>query len=135
MQLHTQAASKACVHAACYTTPRWIFGDQGAYRDDNGKPVVLEVVKEAEKRLTGRGDHEYLPIGGLKSFIEKSVALAYGEDAACIKEKRVAAVQTLSGTGQSLMLVVEGPLGTDKDLVRQRVSSCRCAESACIASR
>jgi aspartate aminotransferase len=27
---------------------------QGAYRDDNGKPVVLECVREAEKRIMGR---------------------------------------------------------------------------------
>jgi len=26
---------------------------QGAYRDDNGKPVVLEVVREAERRVGG----------------------------------------------------------------------------------
>ena len=28
-------------------------GLQGAYRDDNGKPVVLDVVREAEKRVGG----------------------------------------------------------------------------------
>jgi len=26
---------------------------QGAYRDDNGKPVVLDVVREAERRVGG----------------------------------------------------------------------------------
>jgi aspartate aminotransferase len=26
---------------------------QGAYRDDNGKPVVLECVREAERRIAG----------------------------------------------------------------------------------
>ncbi len=41
----------------------------------------------------------YLPIGGLKSFNDKSVKLAYGESASCIKDGRVAAVQSLSGTG------------------------------------
>ncbi len=41
----------------------------------------------------------YLPIGGLKDFVVESVKLAYGDDAACIKEGRVAAVQSLSGTG------------------------------------
>ena len=43
--------------------------------------------------------HRYLPIGGLKSFNEKSVKLAYGESAPCIQDGRVAAVQSLSGTG------------------------------------
>jgi len=27
----------------------------GAYRDDNGKPVVLDCVREAERRISGRG--------------------------------------------------------------------------------
>lgn len=27
---------------------------QGAYRDDNGKPVVLECVRQAESRVAGR---------------------------------------------------------------------------------
>ena len=72
---------------------------QGAYRDDDGKPVVLDVVREAEKKLVWTVNHEYLPIGGLKSFTQNSVKLAFGEDAQCIQEGRVAAVQTLSGTG------------------------------------
>lgn len=43
----------------------------------------------------------YLPIGGLKEFCHLSAELAYGADASVIKEKRVASVQTLSGTGLS----------------------------------
>ena len=35
----------------------------GAYRDDNGKPVVLDCVREAERRIAGSGNMEYLPIG------------------------------------------------------------------------
>jgi aspartate/tyrosine/aromatic aminotransferase len=35
----------------------------GAYRDDNGKPVVLDCVREAESRIAGKGNMEYLPIG------------------------------------------------------------------------
>lgn len=27
---------------------------KGAYRDDNGKPVVLECVREAERRIAGK---------------------------------------------------------------------------------
>jgi hypothetical protein len=43
----------------------------------------------------------YLPIGGLRDFIRESVKLAYGEGAAgmLLSEGRVAAVQSLSGTG------------------------------------
>ena len=60
----------------------------------------LDVVKEAERRLSDTAiSHEYLPIEGLQTFIDKSLQLAYGEAAACLQAGRVAAVQTLSGTG------------------------------------
>lgn len=38
-------------------------------------------------------------MGGLPRFNELSIQLAYGADAQPIKDKRVAAVQSLSGTG------------------------------------
>ena len=72
---------------------------QGAYRDDDCKPVVLNVVREAESRVAGSNFMEYLPMGGMKAFTDLSVQLAFGEDATPIKEGRVAAVQSLSGTG------------------------------------
>lgn len=72
---------------------------QGAYRDDDCKPVVLNVVREAESRITGSLFMEYLPIGGSKTFTDLSVKLAFGEDAKPIQEGRIAAVQSLSGTG------------------------------------
>lgn len=34
---------------------------QGAYRDDDGKPVVLECVREAERRVCGNKNMEYAP--------------------------------------------------------------------------
>lgn len=71
----------------------------GAYRDDNGKPVVLECVREAESRIAGQEYMEYAPMGGLVRFNDMSVRLAYGDDAAVLADKRVASVQTLSGTG------------------------------------
>ncbi|GFS33998.1 aspartate aminotransferase 1 [Actinidia rufa] len=71
----------------------------GAYRDDNGKPVVLECVREAERRISGNANMEYLPMGGSIKMIEETVKLAYGEDSDLIKNKRIAAVQALSGTG------------------------------------
>uniref|UniRef100_A0A0D9WR27 Aspartate aminotransferase n=1 Tax=Leersia perrieri TaxID=77586 RepID=A0A0D9WR27_9ORYZ len=70
----------------------------GAYRDDNGKPVVLDCVREAERRITGNMNMEYLPMGGSIKMIEESLKLAYGEDSQFIKDKRIAAVQALSGT-------------------------------------
>lgn len=76
---------------------------QGAYRDDDCKPVVLNVVREAESRIAGSNFMEYLPIGGMKAFSDLSVKLAFGEDALPIQEGRVAAVQSLSGTGRDLL--------------------------------
>ncbi|KAK6785201.1 hypothetical protein RDI58_018656 [Solanum bulbocastanum] len=71
----------------------------GAYRDDNGKPVVLECVREAERRIAGGFNMEYLPMGGSVNMIQESLKLAYGENSDLIKDKRIAAIQALSGTG------------------------------------
>lgn len=76
----------------------------GAYRDDNGKPVVLDVVREAERRVGGSHFMEYLPIGGLKAFNQVSMKLAYGDNAQAIADNRVAAVQSLSGTGSCRLM-------------------------------
>ena len=89
---------------------------QGAYRDDDCKPVVLDVVREAESRIAGSNFMEYLPIGGMKAFSDLSVKLAFGEDALPIQEGRVAAVQSLSGTGRTSLA---------QDL---KTASCVCAE-------
>lgn len=72
----------------------------GAYRDDGGTPFVLPSVREAEKRLLERGEKkEYAPIDGLPAFRKLALEFAYGSDCAALKEGRIAAVQTLSGTG------------------------------------
>jgi len=72
----------------------------GAYRDDSGKPVVLPSVREAEELLLSKQmKHEYAGIAGIPEFVDLSMKFAYGKDAAVIKEKRVAGIQSLSGTG------------------------------------
>lgn len=75
----------------------------GAYRTEDGKPYVLEVVKKAEASLleqvkSGKVNKEYLGIDGLPSFKKATVKLILG-DAKAIAEDRIACVQTLSGTG------------------------------------
>jgi hypothetical protein len=50
----------SCVFCACAYRP----ARQGAYRDDAGKPLVLDSVREAERRVSGSHFMEYLPIGG-----------------------------------------------------------------------
>jgi aspartate aminotransferase, mitochondrial len=72
----------------------------GAYRDDNGKPYVLKAVREARKCLEEKNlDHEYTGIAGIPAFLKQTLIFAYGADAEVIKSGRVAAVQSLSGTG------------------------------------
>jgi len=72
----------------------------GAFRDNNGLPVVLDCVREAEKRILAmKMDHEYSPIDGNASYRAKAAALAFGADHDVIKSGRVATLQSLSGTG------------------------------------
>ncbi|XP_048756263.2 aspartate aminotransferase, mitochondrial-like [Ostrea edulis] len=72
----------------------------GAYRDDNGKPFVLECVKRAEqKMLQEKLDKEYAPISGTADFCLESAKLAFGENSVVIKEGRNMTVQGVSGTG------------------------------------
>ncbi|KAJ3529303.1 hypothetical protein NM208_g9824 [Fusarium decemcellulare] len=73
----------------------------GAYRDENAKPWVLPVVKKADEILRNDPElnHEYAPIAGIASFTSKAAELVLGADSVAIREKRSAALQTISGTG------------------------------------
>jgi aspartate aminotransferase len=72
----------------------------GAYRTDEGKPLVLDSVLAAEKKIVDGGlNKEYAGISGLPDFCKLSCQFAYGDSSAPLAENRVAAVQTLSGTG------------------------------------
>ena len=85
---------------AADANPKKVSLGVGAYRADNGKPLVLDCVREAEKRITTKEmDHEYAGIAGVLSYVDLSLEFAFGKDSAPLKEGRVAAVQTLSGTG------------------------------------
>lgn len=64
---------------------RFLF--QGAYRNDEGKPVVLSSVREAEKRILGNFNMEYLPISGLKAFNQESVKLAFGDNSPVVRSR------------------------------------------------
>ncbi|XP_034674642.1 aspartate aminotransferase, cytoplasmic-like [Vitis riparia] len=72
-----------------------------AYRTEEGKPLVLNVVRRAEQLLVNDPSRvkEYLPIVGLAVFNKLSTKLIFGADSPAIQENRVAAVQGLSGTG------------------------------------
>ncbi|CAO2825920.1 unnamed protein product [Amaranthus hypochondriacus] len=73
----------------------------GAYRTEEGKPLVLNVVRRAEQQLINDRSRvkEYLPITGLAEFNKLSAKLMFGADSPAIKENRVTTVQCLSGTG------------------------------------
>ncbi|XP_072966691.1 aspartate aminotransferase, cytoplasmic-like [Typha angustifolia] len=73
----------------------------GAYRTEEGKPLVLNVVRRAEQMLVNDPSRvkEYLPITGLADFNKLSAKLIFGADSPAIQENRVATVQCLSGTG------------------------------------
>jgi aspartate aminotransferase, mitochondrial len=72
----------------------------GAYRDANGKPFVLNSVKRAKLALQANNlDHEYAGIAGHAGFLKHSLEFSYGKNAEVLTSGRVAAVQSLSGTG------------------------------------
>mmetsp|Transcript_10048 Transcript_10048/g.18391 ORF Transcript_10048/g.18391 Transcript_10048/m.18391 type:complete len:464 (-) Transcript_10048:244-1635(-) len=72
----------------------------GAYRCDQGMPFVLPVVREAENDIVAEElDHEYSGIAGCPDFVNLALKFAYGDDCVPLREKRIAGVQTLSGTG------------------------------------
>ena len=74
----------------------------GAYRTDEEKPYVFNVVKTVEKELledllAGKIDKEYLPIDGDANYREHTKKLTFGKD--CAHLSRIVSIQTLSGTG------------------------------------
>ena len=69
----------------------------GAYRGDDGKPFVLDVVRKAEQIIVEKQmDHEYAGIAGVPEYVDLSLKFAFGENA---DTSNIAAVQSLSGTG------------------------------------
>jgi len=92
------------------TDPRKVNLGVGAYRTEEGSPLILNVVREAEEEmfaeLGGEENKEYQPIDGplpLKALTQK---LIFGEDSSAIAERRIASAQSLSGTG-ALRLTAE----------------------------
>lgn len=73
----------------------------GAYRTDEGKPWVLPSVRAAEQIIAADHslDHEYLGQGGDAEYCGLARGLLFGETSPAVQAKRVATVQTLSGTG------------------------------------
>lgn len=83
------------------TSPLKVNLGVGAYRTEEGKPLVLNVVRRAEQMLVNDTSRvkEYLSITGLRDFNKPSAKLIFGADSPAIQENRVTTVQCLSGTG------------------------------------
>lgn len=80
----------------------------GAYRTDEGKPLVLNVIRKAEAIIAKETNvnHEYLGIDGDQRFVKVARELMFGANSPAIKENRLVTCQSLSGTG-ALRLAVE----------------------------
>ncbi len=60
----------------------------------------MKSVAEAAARLhDAKLNNEYAPIAGEPEFAKHAVALAFGADSQLIKDNRIAAIQSVSGTG------------------------------------
>ncbi|XP_022950910.1 aspartate aminotransferase, mitochondrial-like [Cucurbita moschata] len=81
------------------SSPNKINLGVGAYRDDEGKPVVLQCVRDAESKISGSEFLESISAAVSSTFVEESVKLIYGKDSDVIKKRRFAGLQALSGTG------------------------------------
>jgi len=72
----------------------------GTYRDDNGKPYVLNCIKKAELNLINKNlDKEYAGITGVGEFLKGTAKLAFGAESSILADGLTTTVQGISGTG------------------------------------
>ncbi|EFC47850.1 aspartate aminotransferase [Naegleria gruberi] len=89
------------------TSPSKVNLGVGAYRTEEGKPLVLNVVKKVEQKILEQNlDKEYIPQDGLEAFKKVSPKLMFGENCKALQEGRIVCVQSISGTG-ALRLGIE----------------------------
>ncbi|KAI9040663.1 aromatic-amino-acid aminotransferase [Aspergillus affinis] len=80
--------------------PKKVNLGQGAYRDEHAQPWILPSVQKARDLLAQEKlNHEYLPILGHAGFRKAAPRTALGSDLFGRVENRVAACQSISGTG------------------------------------
>lgn len=62
-----------------------------AYRDEEGRPWVLPVVRKVEEEMTSGNNisHEYLGQLGLEELSKAATKLLLGNDSIALKENRV----------------------------------------------
>lgn len=72
----------------------------GIYFDESGKLPVLDSVRKAEvKRAADALPRPYLPMEGLDTFRRAVQNLLFGAGNPALREKRIATIQTLGGSG------------------------------------
>lgn len=72
----------------------------GAYKDAEGKPMVLQSVRNAEMQILEKNlNKEYLPIEGHPEFLKKSLELIFGQNCLQTKSQEIFAAQSIGGTG------------------------------------
>lgn len=82
------------------TSPSKVNLGVGVYQDANGKIPVLNCVQQAAKLWSSQEDTKtYLPIDGVPAFVQANQELLFGKDSPLLKEKRVATVQSVGGSG------------------------------------
>jgi len=73
----------------------------GAYRTEEGKPLILSSILKAEKKVydSGKYNKEYIPIDGFPGFNQASAKMIFGEEIYSSQSSRIITAQCLSGTG------------------------------------
>ncbi|KAJ9591623.1 hypothetical protein L9F63_001837 [Diploptera punctata] len=77
------------------------LGGGGVYRSEQGKPVVLDVVKNVKKRIVSDAalNHEYLPELGLDSFTRAATELLLGPQSYAVIQGLAFSIQCIGSTG------------------------------------
>ncbi|WP_233852191.1 amino acid aminotransferase [Paraburkholderia sp. HD33-4] len=72
----------------------------GLYYDEAGKVPVLPSVRVAASRLAAQETaHTYLPMEGSAGYCQALQQLIFGADSAALRERRIATLQTVGGSG------------------------------------
>lgn len=72
----------------------------GVYRNEQGQYHEFDVVRQAKFRLDAlQLGHDYSATTGVSSFTSRAAKLLFGEESPAVREKRIASVQTVGGTG------------------------------------
>ncbi|MCX8650379.1 aspartate/tyrosine/aromatic aminotransferase [Gilliamella sp. B2776] len=73
----------------------------GYYYDENSVVPQLECIKNARDYIyhNQKGAQLYLPMSGLSSYCQAIQSLLFGEEHSAYKDKRIATIQTLGGSG------------------------------------